>query len=416
MKIELKNSFLNQNELEQYRESFQDAYQSLISEETQGAGWRELPDNCGKGETLHILEIAEKIKNLCDTLIVIGIGGSYLGAKACIEMLSPSFFFPSGVSVYFAGQNLSASYHAELLRAIGNQDICVCVISKSGNTAEPNLVFSIIREWMKEKYGESFRNRIFTVTGIEKNILLEEAQREKYQQLFIPEDVGGRYSVLTPAGLLPIAACGIDIQEVLQGALDGKREYDHNCYENNPCGWYAAAREILFQKGKLIEIYEYYEPKLSGMGEWLKQLFGESQGKNGTGIFPTSLQFTADLHSMGQFIQEGNPIFFETVLHVKEPDEDIVIPETAEPVFRGKTMNQVNLATKEGVICAHTEENIPVIEIDIPALTPYYFGKMVYFFEMSCALGGFLMGVNPFNQPGVEQYKQQMRNILNGKK
>ncbi|MDD2216684.1 MAG: glucose-6-phosphate isomerase, partial [Eubacteriales bacterium] len=309
-------------------------------------------------------------------------------------------------TIYYGGHNLSGTYHAELLEEIRDKDFCLCVISKSGTTTETSIAFSLLKDLLIRKYGrEEANHRIYAITDEKKGILREETIREGYESFVVPDDIGGRYSVLTPVGLLPIAVAGIDVNEILEGAAAEARNEKNGCI-------YAALRNQLYKEGKVVEVFEYYEPKLHYFGEWLKQLFGESEGKEGGGIFPTTLQFSRDLHSMGQFLQEGNPIFFETILNVVEPQKDVIIPKEAGGVLAGKSMNNVNQAAVEGVMEAHRYASIPMIRIDIPALTAYDFGQMVYFFERACSLSGYLMGVNPFDQPGVEQYKTEMHNAL----
>lgn len=442
MKIDLSRALLNEQELNLYAEELAKAEGLLQSGKEAFTGWVKLPYNYDRNEIGRLVETASKIRQQCDVLIVIGIGGSYLGAKACIEMLGHSF--PEGQNkphkshcpkIYFAGCNLSGTYHAELLEAISDKDVCLCVISKSGTTTEPNIAFSVLKDHLYQKYGkEGAKRRIYAITDAARGVLREEADREGYDSFIVPDDIGGRYSVLTPVGLLPIAVAGIDIYEILEGAqsraeapkimsagLNGQSQTGQRQTGRKQTGFdldlsdaelFAAARHALSNKGKQIEIYEYYEPKLQFFMEWLKQLFGESQGKEGKGIFPASLQFTADLHSMGQFLQEGNQIFFETVFHVLKPEKDILVPETAGELLAGRSMNAVNQAAVTGVMAAHEKARIPIIKIDIPELSAFYFGQMVYFFEKACALGGYLLGVDPFTQPGVESYKNEMRTAL----
>ena len=279
------------------------------------------------------------------------------------------------------------------------------MISKSGNTTEPAIAFSLFKELLFKKYGKEASERIYVITDKNKGVLREETDNEGYVNFVIPDDIGGRYSVLTPVGLLPMAVAGIDIESVLDGALEEANLLDRS-------EKYAAIRNELFNRGKLIEIFEYYEPRLHYFAEWLKQLFGESEGKEGKGIFPAALEFSTDLHSMGQYLQQGNQIFFETILNVEEAKQDLTVPQSAGNFLAGKSMNQINKAAVEGVIEAHKGARIPMIKIDIPVLNAYNFGRLVYFFEKACALSGCLMGVNPFDQPGVESYKSEMRKAL----
>ncbi|MEG2199633.1 MAG: glucose-6-phosphate isomerase, partial [Anaerovorax sp.] len=364
-------------------------------------GWVTLPQQDHEEELERIMATAEKIKTQCNAFVVIGIGGSYLGARAAIEMLG-------GRHVYFAGQNMSGTYHGQLLETLKDKEVCLCVISKSGTTTEPSMAFAILKEFLYKKYGkEEAKRRIYAITDEHKGVLREEAKREGYTCFVVPDDIGGRYSVLTPVGLLPIAVAGIDIQSMLDGAKSAlEQPIQDSCFT------YAAVRKSLMDEGKAIEIFESYEPQLHYFCEWLKQLFGESEGKEGKGLFPASLQFSADLHSMGQFLQEGNQIFFETILNVMHPENDLVVPESAGAFLAGRSMNAVNKAAVTGVMAAHEAIGVPMIKLDIPALTPYFFGQMVYFFETSCALTGYLMGVNPFDQPGVESYKREMKKAL----
>lgn len=420
MRIDFSLSGIGEDVFSSYEKRLAAAQERLEEGKEGFTGWLDLPLPMGerRRELDALKETAKRIRNSCQVLVVLGIGGSYLGTKACVEMMGHGFSAmlskekARGPEILFAGQNLSGVYHRQLMEALEGKEVCLCVVSKSGTTAETNIAFSVLKQWMQAHYGDSARQRIFVVTDREKGLLRREAEEEGYESFIIPDDVGGRYSVLTPVGLLPIAAAGIDIEEILSGAARAKDLYDRAPVMDNPCLQYAAARDFLAGRGKSVEIYASYEPRLVSFGQWLQQLFGESQGKEGKGIFPALLQFTTDLHSMGQFIQEGSQIFFETVLHVKDPGMDLEIPQTAAPAFRGKTMNRVNQAAVEGVGKAHASDQVPVITIDIQELSPYNFGKMVYFFERSCAIGGYLMNVNPFDQPGVEKYKAYMKEAL----
>ena len=420
MRIDFSLSGIGEDVFSSYEKRLAAAQERLEEGKEGFTGWLDLPLPMGerRRELDALKEAAKRIRNSCQVLVVLGIGGSYLGTKACVEMMGHGFSAmlskekARGPEILFAGQNLSGVYHRQLMEALEGKEVCLCVVSKSGTTAETNIAFSVLKKWMQMRYGDSTRQRIFVVTDREKGLLRREAEEEGYESFIIPDDVGGRYSVLTPVGLLPIAAAGIDIEEILSGAARAKDLYDRAPVMDNPCLQYAAARDFLAGRGKSVEIYASYEPRLVSFGQWLQQLFGESQGKEGKGIFPALLQFTTDLHSMGQFIQEGSQIFFETVLHVKDPGMDLEIPQTAAPAFRGKTMNRVNQAAVEGVGKAHASDQVPVITIDIQELSPYNFGKMVYFFERSCAIGGYLMNVNPFDQPGVEKYKAYMKEAL----
>lgn len=398
--------------------------EKLWSGKEEFTGWVKLPIELDREMIGQIKDTAKKIQNQCDAFVVIGIGGSYLGAKAAIQMLTHSFgtFEKEKAErlpkVYFAGQNLSGTYHRELLEELKEKELCICVISKSGTTTEPCIAFTLLKTMLQDKYGiEEAKNRIYVITDQFTGTLRKEAEREGYNSFIVPADVAGRYSVLSPVGLLPIAVAGLDIEEMLEGAaFCAKKISSSESREESKIveyAWqYAFIRKALFDRGKVIEIFEYYEPKLQYFSEWLKQLFGESEGKDGKGLFPVALQFTTDLHSMGQFLQEGNPIFFETVLNVLESEKDFIISEDAGKIFAGKSMNAVNQAAVSGVIAAHERAGVPILEINIPALTPYYFGQLVYFFETSCAMSGYLIDVNPFNQPGVEKYKEELNACL----
>lgn len=404
LSLNISYSLVTEDRIMDYQSRLNENQSRLESGKDEFTGWVKLPFEYDQEEINRIIETAAKIQNQCDAFVVIGIGGSYLGARAAIEMLkSYNKCIPD---IYFAGQNISGTYHKELLEEIKDKDICLCVISKSGTTTETSIAFALLKECLIQKYGEEeAKQRIYAITDRKKGVLREEVKKEGYISFVVPDDIGGRYSVLTAVGLLPIAVAGIDIEAMLKGAAAEAR--------NKRNGFlYAAIRNELFKRGKVIEIFEYYEPKLQYFGEWLKQLFGESEGKEGKGIFPATLQFSTDLHSMGQFLQEGNQIFFETVLNVIQPQKDLVVPEKVGGILAGKSMNQVNQAALKGVMAAHRSAGVPMIRIDIPSLTPYDFGQMVYFFERSCALSAYITGVNPFNQPGVENYKAEMRKML----
>ena len=379
----------------------------LASQAEAYGGWYSIPFRYDGKELQRIKSTAARIQRQCDTFIVIGIGGSYLGTRACLGFLGESFpgQRKAGIpEIHFAGQNLSGSYHADLLDLIRDREVCLCVISKSGTTTESAAAFALLKEALYRKYGrEEASRRIFAITDERKGALREEADAEGYESFTVPDDVGGRYSVLTPVGLLPLAVAGVDVDELLAGAAD------QNLQDQNT---YAAVRNALWAKGKRIEIFESYEPSFFYFFEWLKQLFGESEGKEGRGIFPASLQFSTDLHSMGQYLQEGTPMFFTTILNVRKPRRDAVIPESAGGVLGGKSMNDVNRAALEGVMKAHEKAEIPMVRIDITRGDAYAFGQLVYFFETACALSGYLSGVDPFDQPGVESYKAEMRKVL----
>ncbi|SET67551.1 glucose-6-phosphate isomerase [Natronincola peptidivorans] len=387
-------------------------------------GWLDLPENYDKKEFQRIQKAAKKIQENSEVLIVVGIGGSYLGAKAAIEMLNHSFYnlLPSHQrktpEVYFAGHNMSARYLKDLLEVIEDKDISLNVISKSGTTTEPAIAFRVLKEYMEKKYGkEGAKNRIYATTDAEKGALKTLANEEGYETFVIPDDVGGRYSVLTAVGLLPMAVVGIDIEAIMKGSYDAYKTFDNLNLEENHCYQYAAVRNILYNKGKTVEILVNYEPSLFFIGEWWKQLFGESEGKDQKGIFPAAVSFSTDLHSMGQYIQEGRRNIFETVMHIENIEEEIHIHQEEKDLdglnyLTGKTVDDVNKNIFEATLLAHNDGGVPNLIIGIPEISPYYFGYLVYFFEKACGISGYLLGVNPFDQPGVETYKKNMFALL----
>ncbi|NLK08817.1 MAG: glucose-6-phosphate isomerase [Firmicutes bacterium] len=380
-------------------------------------GWLNLPETYDQAEFERIKQAAARVRADGDVLVVAGIGGSYLGARAAIEMMSPAFG-DLQLPVYFVGNNLSSTYIADLLALLQDKSVYVNVISKSGTTTEPALAFGILQEFMEEKYGKNgAKDRIFATTDAAKGHLKEMATQEGYETFVIPDDIGGRYSVLTAVGLLPMAAAGLDIDAVMAGAQAAVTEYGTACLRTNACYQYAAVRNCLHRKGKLIEILVTYDPALHYLAEWWKQLFGESEGKDGKGLFPASVEFTTDLHSLGQYIQEGMRILMETVILVEQPRVDITIggdPEDSEGLgyLAGKTIDYVNKKAFEGTLLAHTDGGVPNLLVKVPKLSEYYFGQLVYFFEKACAVSGYLLGVNPFDQPGVEAYKENMFALL----
>ncbi len=387
-------------------------------------GWLDLPVNYDKNEFERIKNAAERIKKNSDALIVIGIGGSYLGPRAAIEMLNSNFYNVlkkdkrDTPQVFFVGNNISSTYLADLLDAIEGLDISVNVISKSGTTTEPAIAFRVFKDYMEKKYGvDGAKERIFATTDKSRGALKSLADEMGYETFVIPDDVGGRFSVLTAVGLLPIAVAGISIDEMMKGAADAREAYATDDFMNNDCYKYAAMRNILYNKGKNIEILVNYEPGLHYFNEWWKQLFGESEGKDQKGIFPAAVDFSTDLHSMGQFIQEGSRTLFETVLNVEKAKREVSIEEAKGDLdglnfLAGKTIDFVNKQAFKGTLLAHNDGGVPNMVLNIPELSPYYFGYMVYFFEKACGISGYLLGVNPFDQPGVEAYKKNMFALL----
>lgn len=388
-------------------------------------GWLDLPYHYDKEELQRIKDTAEEIRCGSEVFLVVGIGGSYLGARVAIELLNHSFYneLPrhkrKGPKVYYVGHNISDAYLSHLLEIIDGQDISINVISKSGTTAETALAFRVLKEYMENKYGrEEARKRIYATTSKNRGALWELSVSEGYETFYIPENIGGRFSILTPVGLLPMAVAGINIDEVMKGARIAAEDLMDENLRNNSCYQYAAVRNILHDKGKNTEIIVNYEPRLYYFGEWCKQLFGESEGKDSKGIFPANLSFSTDLHSMGQYIQEGRKNIFETLLNVEKSSENIVIKRTAEDLDRlnyleGKSLRFVNRKVQEGTIVAHIGGGVPNVIINIPEISPYYFGYLVYFFMKACGISGYLLGVNPFDQPGVEAYKRNMFKLLN---
>ncbi len=417
MKLNYENAFVSSKEIEEYKEKIEDAHNKIYNKTGEGSdflGWVDLKLN--DEEIKRVKSAAEEIRKNSDLLVVIGIGGSYLGARAVIDALS-NFFAPK--KVLFAGNNLSSEYINELLEFIDDKKVSLNVISKSGTTTEPAIAFKILREYMENKYGmEEARKRIFVTTDKEKGVLKTFANEKGYETFIVPDDIGGRYSVFTPVGLLPIAAAGIDIDKLLEGVFEAKEKY--SVLENNKCYEYAAIRNILYKQNKKIEILVNYEPKLHYITEWWKQLFGESEGKEGKGIFPAGVDNTTDLHSMGQYIQEGERHLFETVINVKNPSKEFYLESSEDSMdklgyLNGKTLSEVNEKAMQGTIIAHTRGNVPNLLIEIEKLDEKNIGELLYFFEKACGISGYLLGVNPFNQPGVEAYKKEMFNLL-GKK
>lgn len=429
LKVDLKNlkGFVRDHEIDYLDPMVKTAHKMLHDKAGPGndfLGWVNLPENYDKEEFDQVKKSAEKIRKDSDVLIVIGIGGSYLGAKAAIEMMTHSFYNSlskekrNGPEVYFLGQNISGDYLNHVLEMIEGKDVSVNVISKSGTTTEPAVAFRIMKSYLEKKYGkEEAAKRIYATTDKSRGALKSLANEEGYQTFVVPDDVGGRFTVLTPVGLLPIAAAGIDIDKIMKGAQKAMKDYSSDSVKTNECYQYAAARHALYQQGKAIEILVNYEPQLTYFSEWWKQLFGESHGKDLKGIFPASVNNSTDLHSMGQFIQDGTRNIFETVINVKNPNSNFTIEENEDDLdglnfLAGKTMDEVNQNAFKGTLLAHVDGGVPNIVLDLEDKNEESFGYMVYFFELANALGGYLLGINPFDQPGVEDYKKNMFALL----
>ncbi len=425
--LNLKNTGLTKKSIMEYKEQVENIHKDLhrrANDEKDFVGWLELPTNYDKKEFARIKKAAKKIKKESDILVVIGIGGSYLGARAVIESLTSSFYnmlpnkqrkFPQ---ILYVGNNLSPNYMNELIEYIGNKDFSINVISKSGTTTEPAVAFRIFREILENKYGiDEARSRIYATTDKEKGALKTLAESEGYEQFVVPDNVGGRYSVLTAVGLLPIAVAGIDIDKLMEGARLAQERYNDSNLKYNECYQYAVVRNILYKLYKNTEILVNYEPKMHYFTEWWKQLFGESEGKEQKGIFPAGVDFTTDLHSMGQYIQEGRRNLFETVISIEESNSDITIPSDDDNLdglnyLAGKGLDYVNKKAMEGTVQAHVSGDVPNIIINLKQLNETSIGELIYFFEKACAVSGMILGINPFNQPGVEEYKKNMFKLL----
>ncbi|MFC5469967.1 glucose-6-phosphate isomerase [Cohnella suwonensis] len=416
-------SFMQQHEVD-YAQDFVEAAHRMLHEKrgpgNDYLGWVELPFQYDKEEFARIKEAAGRIRGNSEALVVIGIGGSYLGARSAIEALSHTFHnqMNGNTQVYFAGQNISSTYISHLLELLEGKDISLNVISKSGTTTEPAIAFRVLRDYMEKKYGkEEARKRIYATTDKAKGALKKLADEEGYETFVIPDDVGGRYSVLTAVGLLPIAVAGLDIDRMMAGAAAAAKKYDNPDLASNESYQYAVVRNALYRKGKTIELLANYEPALHFVSEWWKQLFGESEGKDQKGLYPASVDFTTDLHSMGQYVQEGRRDLIETVLAVKKPRVEWTILEDSGNLdglnfIAGMTMDEVNKKAAEGTRLAHVDGGVPNLIVELDELNEYTYGEMVYFFEKACGISGLLLGVNPFDQPGVEAYKINMFALL----
>jgi glucose-6-phosphate isomerase len=427
LSIDLKNtgSFIS------YEEIFALAQRSVIHLDALNSGsgtgndflgWITLPDDIIR-QLDKIEKAAKHLRNVSDTTVIIGIGGSYLGSKAVIEALSHSFSYlqkKKHHDILFAGQNICEDYMSDLLEILNDKNYSIIVISKSGTTTEPAIAFRILKDHLERKIGKAAAgDRIIAITDSSKGALRSLADLNGYETFDIPDNVGGRYSVLTPVGLLPIAVAGFDLKAIIAGAkaAEGITRHNRNA-ATNPSLMYAAARNLILQTGRPVEILVGFTPRLHYLLEWWKQLYGESEGKEGKGIFPASVEFTTDLHSLGQYIQEGQRILFETMISVRSIDKKCIIPTEKDDsdqlnYLAGKRLSEVNLSAEKGTLLAHNDGNVPVITINIPVLDEYYLGQLIYFFEIACAISGYILDVNPFDQPGVEAYKKNMFALLN---
>ena len=420
-------SFVSGEEIGYMKKLALDAKEVLVSKTGAGndfLGWIDLPVDYDKEEFARIKAAAKKIQSDSEVLLVIGIGGSYLGARAAIEFLGHSFYNVLDKAqrktpeIYFCGNSISSTYLKHLMDVVGDRDFSINMISKSGTTTEPAIAFRVFKEILEKKYGkEGAAKRIYATTDKAKGSLKHLSDEEGYETFVVPDDVGGRFSVLTAVGLLPIAVSGADIDKLTEGAAAGRKAALENDFENNGALQYAALRNILLRKGKSVEILANYEPAVHYVSEWWKQLFGESEGKDQKGLFPASVDLTTDLHSMGQFIQDGSRIMFETVINIETSREELIINE--EPVdldglnyLAGKSVDFVNKSAMNGTILAHTDGNVPNLMVTVPEVNEFYLGELFYFFEFACGVSGYLLGVNPFNQPGVESYKKNMFALL----
>ena len=421
------SKFISDDEVVAMKKIAEDAKEVLVNKSGAGndfLGWIDLPVDYDKDEFARIKAAAKKIQSDSEVLVVIGIGGSYLGARAAIDFLRHGFY--NNVSkeirktpeIYYAGNSISPAYLKGLLDVVGDRDFSVNIISKSGTTTEPAIAFRIFKEKLEKKYGkEEAAKRIYATTDKAKGALKNLATEEGYETFVVPDDVGGRFSVLTAVGLLPIAVSGADIDKLMEGAASGRKRALELPFEENDAMQYAAIRNILLRKGKAVEILCNYEPSAHYVSEWWKQLFGESEGKDQKGLFPASVDLTTDLHSMGQFIQDGSRIMFETVLNIEKSREEVILNE--EPVdldglnyLAGKSVDFVNKSAMNGTILAHTDGQVPNLMVKMPEVSEFFLGELFYFFEFACGLSGYLLGVNPFNQPGVESYKKNMFALL----
>ena len=427
IKVNLEKAGIDKKEIMKYKEEVENIHKDLhrrSSKMDDFVGWLELPTNFDKKEFKRIQQAAKRINKDSDILLVIGIGGSYLGARAVIEALKSSFYNMQTLKqrkhtlVLYAGNNLSPNYINDLIEIIGDKDFSINVISKSGTTTEPAIAFRIFREMLENKYGiDEARSRIYVTTDKARGALRTLSNGEGYETFIIPDNVGGRYSVLTPVGLLPIAVSGINIEKLMDGARAAQENYNDSNLKYNECYQYAVLRNILYNQGKTTEVFANYEPKMHYMTEWLKQLYGESEGKDQKGIFPAGIDLTTDLHSMGQYMQDGLRNLIETVVYVEKTNSNITINSDDDDLdglnyLAGKDLDYVNKKAMEGTIEAHVTGGVPNISISMEKLDEENLGGLIYFFELACGMSGNLLGVNPFNQPGVEEYKKNMFKLL----
>ncbi len=418
--LNLEGSFITNQEMEYIKPEIIAAQELLFSKHEQGndmTGWIDYVDKISS-EYDEIKKSAEYIKDKCEAVIILGVGGSYLGSKAAIEAIRGDFHNEiEKPSLYFAGQNISGSYLKKLIEVITNKEICLIVISKSGTTLETALSFRVLKEIVESKYKDESKNHIFVVTDKRRGALRAISDVLGYKSFVIPNNIGGRYSVITPVGLLPMAFANLNIDEFIKGIKSGMEEYKNKSFAENICCQYAAARNILNRRGKEVEILVNYEPSCISIAEWWKQLYGESEGKEGKGLFPASLNFTTDLHSMGQFVQEGRKIMFETTLNIENRKDDMTVPYDESNFdelnyVAGRSFSYINQKAFEGTFIAHKDGKVPGLVINIPEMNEYYLGKLYYFFMMSCAISGYTNDINPFTQPGVEYYKKNMFSLL----
>lgn len=392
--------------MDSYREKVACCHKKLHNDSLQMTGWVNLPNSFAPILLHDILNAGAEIRRRYTALVVIGIGGSYLGTRCCYEMLGKE---QKGVKLFFAGWNMGSRYHKHLLEQLKDYDVALCVISKSGTTTETMLAFDLLKDYLKQRYGDAYTDRIYAVTDAQKGELHKETQRMGYHSFSLPSDIGGRYSVLTAVGLLPLAAAGVDIVALLYGAKQAYKETLSCSLDKNICYQYAVFRNVLFREGKSVEFFSFSEPEMFQFGYWLKQLFAESEGKNGAGIYPSALIYSTDLHSVGQFLEEGNPIFFETMLTIDSCEYEISVPNHKHSFF------EHSKATSEAIYYVRNARSTPTIRFTLPSLDEKTIGNLIYFFEKACAMSCMLMNINPFDQPGVEAYKRELHRLLQTK-